>query len=148
MITGVNNPGAGKPAPARGPKRDPHEEKYRDHIYVHSKVFIVDTAFAMVGSANHNERSMWHDSEDMLAVRSENTGDFPDELRTALFNTVLSGNMPENNSPKKIIDHFERQMDRAARWKKTGTDEGKEGTSIPLIHEYVPTSAIGTFIFG
>ena len=145
MFTGGNEPDPDSRGEA---KRDLHEEKYRDHIYVHSKVFIVDEAFAMVGSANHNERSMWHDSEDMLAVRGENKGDFPKELRTALFNTVLSGNMPENDSPEKIFDHFERQRERAAGWKETGIDEGGEGTSIPLIHEYVPTSAVGTFIFG
>src|SRR5205085_630542 len=38
-------------------------KKYRDEIYVHSKVWIVDDICAKIGSANCNLRSYTHDSE-------------------------------------------------------------------------------------
>jgi hypothetical protein len=81
----------------------PKTGKDKGNIYVHSKVIIVDGVFAMVGSANHNERSMWHDSEDMLAFAASERHSVPADLRKQLINTVLSGDMPENDEAKKIL---------------------------------------------
>lgn len=53
-------------------------------IYVHSKMFMVDDEFALVGSANFDQRSMTHDSEIKLGiVDADNL--FVKNLRSMLY---------------------------------------------------------------
>jgi phosphatidylserine/phosphatidylglycerophosphate/cardiolipin synthase-like enzyme len=82
-------------------------------IYVHSKLLIVDQAYAMIGSANHNERSMWHDTEDMLGIRDFSTSGFISQMRQRQFSTVLGDNVPDKDAPAEEI--YERFQDMAKK---------------------------------
>jgi phosphatidylserine/phosphatidylglycerophosphate/cardiolipin synthase-like enzyme len=55
-----------------------------DVIYVHSKLFIVDDEFALLGSANFDQRSMCHDGEMKIGVVDENNL-FVKTLRSTLY---------------------------------------------------------------
>jgi hypothetical protein len=88
----------------------PEPNKLPGHIYVHSKVLIVDEAFAIVGSANLNERSMWHDSEVALSFRADNQCSPPRDLQRSLFNIILKGKMPDEWSGSDVYDHFKELL--------------------------------------
>ena len=53
-------------------------------IYVHSKMFIVDDEFTLIGSANFDQRSMCHDGEIKLGIVDENNL-FVKNLRSMLY---------------------------------------------------------------
>lgn len=87
----LRHPGAGY---------DPHailypDYLYREPIYVHVKLMIIDDVYALIGSANLNNRSMELDSELAIAVldtqteEDQNLGDsvckFARDLRISLF---------------------------------------------------------------
>ncbi|MDR2161508.1 MAG: phospholipase D-like domain-containing protein [Desulfovibrio sp.] len=91
------------------PKPEPND--LPGHIYVHSKVMIVDEDFAIVGSANINERSMWHDSEVAMSFRADNQTSPPKDLQRTLFNIILKGNMPKDWSGKGVYEHLEEILD-------------------------------------
>jgi phosphatidylserine/phosphatidylglycerophosphate/cardiolipin synthase-like enzyme len=55
-----------------------------DVIYVHSKMFIVDDEFALIGSANFDQRSMTHDGELKIGIIDENN-QFVKTLRSELY---------------------------------------------------------------
>jgi len=55
-----------------------------DVIFVHSKMFIVDDEFALVGSANFDQRSMCHDGELKLGIVDEQNL-FVKTLRSTLY---------------------------------------------------------------
>lgn len=103
----------------------------------------IRNAFAMVGSANHNERSMWHDSEDMLVVRWVTKNDFPARLRSELINIALSGYGPEGefaDDPFAIFRCFTIQMTlNSAAFKSK-----KEAPS--LVFPYIPPRRPGSVL--
>jgi hypothetical protein len=109
-------------------------------IYVHSKVLIVDQAFAMVGSANHNERSMWHDTEDMIGARGFQTTHFPAELRKQLLATVLAGDMPKDDSGEEIFKHFTVHLNNNAE----NYIDNKQQES--FVFPFIPEAAFGSFV--
>jgi phosphatidylserine/phosphatidylglycerophosphate/cardiolipin synthase-like enzyme len=135
----------GIPAPKTG--KDPGE------IYVHTKALIVDEIFAMLGSANHNERSMWHDTEDMLAVRGFEQHHFPGALRKKLMETVLSGAAPEENSSgEQIFEHFSTHLkENAARYQYMKNNPKKEfikdELQLSFVFPYIPKAAVGSGVF-
>lgn len=53
-------------------------------IYVHSKLFIADDEFALIGSANFDQRSMTHDGEIKIGVVDQDNI-FVKQLRSTLF---------------------------------------------------------------
>ncbi|MEP7361863.1 MAG: phospholipase D family protein, partial [Acidobacteriota bacterium] len=60
------------------------------HSYVHSKMYVVDDKYAIIGSANCNRRSFTHDSEIVAGVFDESsdarcTFHFAHQLRVALW---------------------------------------------------------------
>lgn len=55
------------------------------HTYVHSKVYIIDDRFAIIGSVNCNRRSWTHDSEVMAGIYDPICGEFARNLRIALW---------------------------------------------------------------
>lgn len=55
-----------------------------DNIYVHSKLMIVDDEFALIGSANVNQRGMTHDGEIQLGIVDATTPVVKD-LRKLLY---------------------------------------------------------------
>ena len=62
----------------------------RRHTYVHSKMFIMDDQFAIIGSANCNRRGWTHDSEVMVGIADESSDavavhHFAHQLRIALW---------------------------------------------------------------
>ncbi|MDR2574339.1 MAG: hypothetical protein LBC94_08395 [Desulfovibrio sp.] len=90
-----------------GQPRPPDPDPLPGHIYVHSKVMIIDEAFALVGSANLNERSMWHDSETALSFHGNNRASPAKDMQRALFNIILKGNMPDKWTGQDVFKHFD-----------------------------------------
>jgi phosphatidylserine/phosphatidylglycerophosphate/cardiolipin synthase-like enzyme len=77
------------------------------HTYVHSKMFIMDDQFAIIGSANCNRRGYTHDSEVMAAITDECTDESPElhfahRLRIALWAEHLNMDTPEERA--ELVD--------------------------------------------
>jgi phosphatidylserine/phosphatidylglycerophosphate/cardiolipin synthase-like enzyme len=101
--------------PGKLPRAKPAGTKRPGDIYVHSKTMIVDEAFAITGSANINERSMWHDSETAISFRdAENTLVVSDMLK-ALLNICLNGKMPKDWSGKGIYSYITDHLKNNAK---------------------------------
>jgi phosphatidylserine/phosphatidylglycerophosphate/cardiolipin synthase-like enzyme len=49
------------------------QDGHQDHTYVHSKIWIVDDEFAVIGSVNSNKRSWLHDSEVAAGIYETST---------------------------------------------------------------------------
>ena len=111
----------------------------RRDIYIHSKVILIDHAFGMLGSANHNERSMVHDSEDMLAFRSSERYDLVGEMQKELMAIALSGDLPETFDGKIIFKHFAEHLD-------FNSDNPNNPKS--LVHRLVPRPGFGSVVVG
>ena len=76
--------------------QDGHER----HTYVHSKVWIIDDEFAVIGSVNSNQRSWMHDSEVAAGIYDTSTNGsnhsrLPHSLRIALWQEHLNMRAPE-----------------------------------------------------
>jgi phosphatidylserine/phosphatidylglycerophosphate/cardiolipin synthase-like enzyme len=99
-------------------------------IYVHSKVMIVDEVFALVGSANHNERSMWHDSENAVMFRATERESMPAELRSQLFE-IMVGKSMKGSIPQMIFKLFLKLADDNAKKLDQGGLEGHVVAYIP-----------------
>ena len=82
----------------------------RGNIYVHSKVIIIDEAFAIVGSANLNERSMWHDSETAVGFAANERDSPPRELRKALMAVALNGDLPIEWDGISVFKDFKEKV--------------------------------------
>lgn len=76
-----------------------------DIIYIHSKMFIVDDEFALIGSANMDQRSMTHDSEIKIGVVDEGN-EFVKDLRLRLYTEHLGRSEAELNDPTTAFDRF------------------------------------------
>jgi phosphatidylserine/phosphatidylglycerophosphate/cardiolipin synthase-like enzyme len=63
------------------------------HSYVHSKVWIIDDVYALVGSANCNRRSLTHDSEVIAGIYDV---DWVKKFRIALWSELLG--MPDTSA--------------------------------------------------
>ncbi|WP_136439713.1 phospholipase D-like domain-containing protein [Pacificoceanicola onchidii] len=116
--TALLSPAQTQRAPANGPKLDG-----AGPIYVHSKVTIVDSACALIGSANLNGRSMRWDSEASVLIRDH---DFTGDLLQRL-GTYWMGEDAEDGS-----------VERAATWWASAekaqhtAPEGREGYLLPF----------------
>jgi phosphatidylserine/phosphatidylglycerophosphate/cardiolipin synthase-like enzyme len=97
----------------------------------------VNSLFSLLGSANHNERSMWHDSEAMLAVAGYTPQDFPGKLQKELMHTVLSGHLPKGDSGVRVYRHFLEHL------KKNVEAYSKGQTQPSLVFPYLPKAAVG-----
>lgn len=67
-----------------------------EHTYVHTKMFIIDDEFAIIGSANCNRRSYTHDSEVIAAIADQTPAsalgyNLAHRLRIALWAEHLFG---------------------------------------------------------
>jgi phosphatidylserine/phosphatidylglycerophosphate/cardiolipin synthase-like enzyme len=89
--------------------------------YVHSKIYVIDDKFAVIGSANCNRRGMQHDSEIAAAIfdRSSNREEalhFARRLRMRLWATHLnlSGQSNDPNIPTNDEDEFAELADGIA----------------------------------
>jgi phosphatidylserine/phosphatidylglycerophosphate/cardiolipin synthase-like enzyme len=84
------------------------------HTYVHSKVWIVDDEFAVIGSVNSNQRSWMHDSEVAAGIYDPSTDAtrprLPHALRIELWQEHL--NMPAAEGAAQLWDG----VDGAAHW--------------------------------
>lgn len=76
-----------------------------DVIYVHSKMFIADDEFALIGSANMDQRSMTHDSEIKIGVVDADNV-FVKNLRLRLFNEHLGRSEQELDDPMVAFDLY------------------------------------------
>jgi len=70
------------------------------HTYVHSKVWIIDDEFAVIGSVNSNQRSWMHDSEVAVGIYDASAADgnharLPHSLRIELWQEHLNMRTPE-----------------------------------------------------
>ena len=63
-----------------------------EHTYVHSKVYVIDDEFAILGSANCNRRSLTHDSEVAIGIYDEYETDFARAMRIKLWAEHLNLN--------------------------------------------------------
>jgi phosphatidylserine/phosphatidylglycerophosphate/cardiolipin synthase-like enzyme len=68
---------------------DPDVEHFR-HAYVHSKTWVFDDEFAVIGSANMCRRSMTHDSEVTAGVYDPSAARMPHRLRQKLWAQALN----------------------------------------------------------
>lgn len=76
------------------------QEGHERHTYVHSKVWIIDDEFAVIGSMNSNQRSWMHDSEVAAGIYDVSTDDWnhprlPHALRIELWQEHLNMRTPE-----------------------------------------------------
>jgi phosphatidylserine/phosphatidylglycerophosphate/cardiolipin synthase-like enzyme len=55
------------------------------HTYVHSKMYIIDDQFTIIGSANCNRRGWTHDSEVVAGILDPVGSEFARQLRIALW---------------------------------------------------------------
>jgi phosphatidylserine/phosphatidylglycerophosphate/cardiolipin synthase-like enzyme len=78
------------------------------HVYVHSKLMIVDDVFMTLGSANINTRSMMADSE--LNICHENAA-ISHPLRTRLWN-MHTGGMGAQDDVGKAFEQWGKIIDR------------------------------------
>jgi phosphatidylserine/phosphatidylglycerophosphate/cardiolipin synthase-like enzyme len=62
------------------------------HTYVHSKVWIIDDEFAVIGSVNSNQRSWMHDSEVAAGIYGAR---LPQSLRVELWQEHLNMRTPD-----------------------------------------------------
>jgi phosphatidylserine/phosphatidylglycerophosphate/cardiolipin synthase-like enzyme len=70
------------------------------HTYVHSKVWIIDDEFAVIGSVNSNQRSWMHDSEVAAGIYDPSTDQsdhprLPHAMRIELWQEHLNLRTPE-----------------------------------------------------
>lgn len=87
------------------------------HTYVHSKTWIIDDEFALIGSANCCRRSMTHDSEICAAIADEAVGSscglsMAHRLRIALWAEHLG--MDTNQGHAQLVDG----VASAVHWRK------------------------------
>lgn len=73
------------------------------HSYVHAKTWVFDDQFAIIGSANTNQRGWTHDSEICAGIYDESTNDhasysFAHRLRVALWAEHLNMNTPAGHA--------------------------------------------------
>ena len=73
------------------------------HSYVHSKTWIFDDQFAMIGSPNYNLRGWTHDSEICVGIFDESTNKIPSytlahRLRIRLWAEHLGMDTPEGHA--------------------------------------------------
>ena len=84
------------------------------HTYVHSKVWIIDDEFAVIGSVNSNQRSWMHDSEVATGIYDTTTDAIhprlPHALRIELWQEHL--NMRTSEGAARLWDG----VDGAAYW--------------------------------
>jgi len=60
------------------------------HTYAHSKVWIMDDEFAVIGSLNSNQRSWMHDSEVAAGIYDRSRNQFARQLRVKLWQEHLN----------------------------------------------------------
>jgi len=76
------------------------------HTYVHSKIWIIDDEFAVIGSMNSNQRSWMHDSEVAAGIYDPSTDKtrptLPHALRIELWQEHL--NMPGPQGAAELSD--------------------------------------------
>jgi phosphatidylserine/phosphatidylglycerophosphate/cardiolipin synthase-like enzyme len=76
------------------------QDGHEPHTYVHSKVWIIDDEFAVIGSVNSNQRSWMHDSEVAAGIYDTSTDGsnhlrLPHSLRIELWQEHLNMRTPE-----------------------------------------------------
>lgn len=76
------------------------QQGHERHTYVHSKVWIIDDEFAVIGSMNSNQRSWMHDSEVAAGIHDPSTDGrdhprLPHALRIELWQEHLNMRTPE-----------------------------------------------------
>jgi phosphatidylserine/phosphatidylglycerophosphate/cardiolipin synthase-like enzyme len=76
------------------------QQGHERHTYVHSKVWIIDDEFAVIGSVNSNQRSWMHDSEVAAGIYDasrdgSNEAGLPHSLRVELWQEHLNMRTPE-----------------------------------------------------
>lgn len=76
------------------------QQGHERHTYIHSKVWIIDDEFAVIGSMNSNQRSWMHDSEVAAGIYDLSAGGrnhprLPHALRIELWQEHLNMRTPE-----------------------------------------------------
>ncbi|WP_424972772.1 phospholipase D family protein [Dinoroseobacter sp. S76] len=82
-------------------------------IYVHSKIFIADNRFALVGSANLNGRSLRWDTEAAVALR--------EPKRILSLRKAISAHWWSDEAPPQALD-----LGQAQTWWQTAAEENAE----------------------
>jgi uncharacterized repeat protein (TIGR03803 family) len=87
------------------------------HTYVHSKTWIFDDQFAIIGSANCCRRSFTHDSEVVAGICDQGNGAslwFPHRLRMRLWAEHLNVGMDSVRDPIASADMWNQRSARIA----------------------------------
>jgi phosphatidylserine/phosphatidylglycerophosphate/cardiolipin synthase-like enzyme len=116
-------------------------------IYVHSKIMLVDDAFASIGSANANRRGYYSDGECNLFALRETVADGPDNwiraLRVALWSEHLGVTEDYGRAaladPVLCLPLFSRKFTTGSRF--TPFDAQPYSTEFELHTEFVDTTS-------
>jgi phosphatidylserine/phosphatidylglycerophosphate/cardiolipin synthase-like enzyme len=111
------------------------------HIYVHSKLMIVDGTYAIIGSANINERSMWHDSEVALGFRASSEGSVPREMLKTLFQAHFNRDPPETK--EAFVDFSNKLIINDSIYNKGNPEIPLSMHALPLVMREVAVPSPG-----
>lgn len=113
-----------------------------DNIYVHSKVMLVDDEFALIGSANFNQRSMTHDGEIQLGLVDGNNV-FVKELRKKLYAEHTGRSLATFNNPIAAYNTY--KADAAASHHRLRPTPTTAPGSVPLGHATAITNVVDPY---
>ena len=115
-----------------------------DAITVHSKMFLVDDEFALIGSANFDQRSMCHDGELKLGIVDEE-GLFVKNLRSTLYEEHSEQNNVDFSEPVAAFDLMKSYVHTD---RDTGQTTGRlnayhfEDLTVPEYHAFMVNNVI------
>lgn len=97
----------------------------RRDLYVHAKTWIFDDKFAIIGSANMNNRGYFHDTEVVAGIADKNEGGtrlwFAHRLRMALWMKHLDITEKEALDPEQCVDKWKATTAKVEPLNPTGT---------------------------
>ncbi len=129
--------GLGGPPPVIDPAKQVAFYERTDRVAIHAKTWIIDDAFAIIGSANFMRRSLYMDGEISVAVIDEDTTDnnFAIEYRRRLWGEHCGLLTPADRAVLTNLDDAIRIWDPSWFWGGGGVPAGPPVASIMPIYE-------------
>ena len=92
-------------------------------VNIHSKLLLVDDEFALIGSANLNQRSMCTDAEAVIGTTQIGLAQ---SLRLRLFNKLTTHPYTAEDTGKRIYDLWKETMNK--NWKAYHNEQPLKGS--------------------